>query len=302
MATNKAYKKYTTLLGFLLIYAALIITLIIWLFGAKGSVQRLDILQSPAIIVIAIVISVLTFTISSAVFAAIGKGKNNSALGMPDGSIRALIALSLIALFFILATQIYSKVSNSSVGKLERVSEDELKSLTVKDIVSRVKIDSLQNALYNSDNKIKVAKYLYFYNVEVKVPVNQEAGDMAKNIIASFTALIAAISGFYFGSASSKQNSDQKTDNTLNPKITPKNPVPPTGKQGVSMTFEWDVIPQNQPIVMQVIGDTAQPVPDVKIPNKFTYVPSNAATTITLKVYMKNNPAVSQEYPITITS
>jgi len=153
METSKIYKKYTIVISALIIYAALIISLIIWLFKDNGTVNNFDKLQSPATIILAIVISVLTFTVSSAVFAAVGKTQDNQALGMPEGSIRALIALSLISLFFILATQIYSKVSGGSIGKLQHVSEESLKDLSIKDIISKEKGDSLKNSAYDSTKK-----------------------------------------------------------------------------------------------------------------------------------------------------
>ncbi len=301
METSKIYKKYTIVISVLMIYAALIGALIFWLFKGNGAVNDFDKLQSPVTIILAIVISVLTFTVSSAVFAAVGKSHENQALGMPEGSIRALIALSLITLFFILATQIYSRLSEGSIGKLQRVSEESLKELSIKDIISKEKSDSLKNSAYDSTKKGVIPQYVYFYNVSVKVAAGSDAADMAKNIIASFISLIAAICGFYFGSAASKQSS---TPSTTTPpptsKITPKSPIPTTGKKGTLMTFEWNVVPSGQPILVQVTPDTIQPIVDPSNPLKFTYTPSIAAA-ITLKVSMKNNPTVSEEYKIDVS-
>lgn len=300
MPTNKTIKNYTIIGTVLLIYLTLIIGLLVWLFKGTAETQKDFMLQSPVIIIIAIVISVLTFTVASAVFAAIGKGKDDKALGMPEGSIRALIALSLIALFFILATQMYSRVSANGVGKLESMSEESLKDLSIKDIITKEKIDSFLNS--SADSLKTLHKYSYRYNVSIKVPVNSDAGDMAKNIIASFTALIAAISGFYFGSGASKQSADSKTDTSNTIKITPKNPIPSSVARGSQMTFEFDVSSSGQPITVQVIGDSTQPAVDPNNHLKFTYTPSaTAAANIKLKVFLNSNPANLQEYPITIT-
>lgn len=305
METNKIYKKYTIIIIFLTVYAGLITALIVWLF--KDSNQgNIDKLESPAIIVLAIVISILTFTASSAVFSAIGKLKDNQALGMPEGSIRALIALSLITLFFILATQIYLKTSQGTVGSLQHVPEDQLKDLSLKDILSKTKVDSIKNKEYDSARK-DTPKYLYYYDVESKLSVNTEASDMAKNIIASFISLIAAISGFYFGSASSRAAGASGTPDpppTPDPpspgKITPKSTIPGTGKKGTAMTFEWEVSPKGQSITVGITGDDAQPVADKSNPLKFTYTP-NTVGTVTLKVFLTNSPDISQSNTIVIS-
>jgi hypothetical protein len=222
-------------------------------------------------------------------------------LGMPDGSIRALIALSLIALFFIIATQIYSKVSQNAVGKLEHISEDNLKEFSLKDIISKKKVDSLKNPSYDVNSGDK-PQYFYFYDISVKVATNSEAADMAKNIVASFITLISAISGFYFGAASSKPNGGgSNTGSTPSLKITPKSPIPTTGQKGVPMTFEWEVSPPGQQISVQITGDTEQAVADAANPLKFVYTPGTIGA-ITVKVSLKNNSAISGVYPITITA
>ena len=151
-------------------------------------------------------------------------------------------------------------------------------------------------------NKGTTPKYLYFYNVTVRVAANSDAVDMAKNIIASFTSLIAAICGFYFGSAASKQSADpQKSTNpTQTPKIIPKSPIPTTGKKGQLMTFEWDIAPPGQQIKVQATSDTNQPVVDSSNLLKFTYTPSITGK-VTLKVYLINNPYVFQDYQIDIS-
>lgn len=308
MVTNKSYRRYTIISVFLAVYVILIGGLLYWVFKDRSLAEdNIDIntLQSPAIIIIAIVVSVLTFTVASAVFAALGKSNNYSALGMPDGSIRALIALSLITLFFILASQIYSRVSSASIGKLERMTEESIKELSLKDIISKEKTDSIKNPALIKDSTVRgLPEFVYLYTISVKVPTSSDAGDMAKNIIASFTALIAAISGFYFGSGAAKQSNDSKPDTKPDSpqpaKISPKTPLPSSAKKGEPINLEWEVFPPNQLITAQVIGDTSQPVTDSTNPLKFVYTPT-ATGIMVLKVSLKNNSSVSVEYKITIT-
>jgi hypothetical protein len=297
METNKIYKKYTIIVIFLLVYLVLIVALIWWLFKDANARGNLDKLESPAIIVLAIVISVLTFTVSSAVFSAIGKSKDNQALGMPEGSVRALIALSLITLFFILATQIYLKTSQGVVAPLSHMSEDQLKDMSAKDFLSKIKVDSMKASYDTTKQK---TLYAYYYDVNVKQAINPEASDIAKTIIASFISLIAAISGFYFGSASAKSASSSSGSDAPAGKITPKTAIPTTGKKGQQMTFEWEVTPHGQPITVEVTGDSARPAADAANPLKYTYTP-NTAATITLKVFLTNFPAISQVYSIVVS-
>ena len=301
METNKIYKKYTIIIIFLLVYVILIVSLICWLFKDSNAKGNFDKLQSPAIIVVAIVISILTFTVSSAVFSAIGKSKDDQALGMPEGSVRALIALSLITLFFILATQIYLKTSQGVIASLPHMSEDQLKDISIKDILSKIKVDSM-GVSYDSVKKV-YPKYVYSYDVVVKQPVNAEASDMAKTIIAAFISLISAISGFYFGSASAKSAASSSGSDGTNPtpgKIAPKTAIPTTGIKGQPMVFEWDVSPKGQPITVEITGDTAKPVADAANPLKYTYTPDTVGT-VTLKVFLTNFPTISQVYSIAVS-
>jgi len=111
---------------------------------------------------------------------------------------------------------------------------------------------------------------------------------MAKTIVASFISLIAAISGFYFGTSSNKPSTPGSDPKALPPgTITQKPPFPSTGTPGDLMSFEWNVSPLAQPISAEITGDTAQPIADASNPMKFTYTPSTTGA-VTLKVFLKN--------------
>lgn len=90
----------------------------------------------PALLVASVAGLIIALTVVAVVLSALGLGDRRQALGLPEGSVRALIALSLILIFAIIAiylfrslTPYYTKivVDNATQYQLVQPSEDQVK-------------------------------------------------------------------------------------------------------------------------------------------------------------------------------
>lgn len=116
-----------------------------------------------------------------------------SALGLPEGSIRAIIALLLIILFFITAVFLYADVSRPQAQRrLESIDETRLAAIPT---------DQIQELEQVSASPLR-------YNVSLRTEKNAESKDIAKQLVTTVSTLVVAIAAFYFGSNSVQQAVD----------------------------------------------------------------------------------------------
>lgn len=76
-----------------------------------SSIVGLPLIVIVGVIVLLIVISLVTFT-----FSVLGLASQKDALGLPDGSVRSIIALMLLVLFSILAIYLYNSVATGGAN------------------------------------------------------------------------------------------------------------------------------------------------------------------------------------------
>jgi hypothetical protein len=145
----------------------------------------------PILAIAGVVVLVLMLTIVTAVFWWLGLSNSTQALGLPEGSIRAVIALSLIVLFAILAIYLYANVSTG--GQLNTVQ-----NLSVAERDQFLKDHSTARDLAsNLANKSEdPAKALYTITYRSANPIGD---DFAKQLLVLLGTLMTAITSFYLG-------------------------------------------------------------------------------------------------------
>ena len=116
----------------------------------------------------------------SVVLANLGMRNKEEALGLPAGSIRAIIALSLIV-FFIISTIYYFQVIASPTQTLHGITQAQLGSITANQII----------ASYPDENGT--------YTVVLQGVSSQASTDIAKQVLTTLSTLVVAVSAFYFG-------------------------------------------------------------------------------------------------------
>ncbi|TGR84546.1 hypothetical protein EN866_33200 [Mesorhizobium sp. M2D.F.Ca.ET.223.01.1.1] len=141
----------------------------------------------PLLAIFGLIAVFISMSLVSMSFAIFGLDDKTQAFALPDGSIRAVIALSLIVLFSILSFYLYSNLAQSPIRVLENLSQTEqaeiAKSVGADHVISSVDVDGKQH-----------------FRMVIRDPKNPASEDFAKQILVLMGTLVTAISSFYFGS------------------------------------------------------------------------------------------------------
>ena len=153
-------------------------------------------LEGVVLLVAGFVTVALLLYLGTLVLRALDMGAPAEALGMPEGSIRALIAMSLILIFAIIGIQVFNA---GSVGT-EVVSSG----------LTQAQIDQLR-----ADGALVIAQSLQtpvpappaaaLYTVTTRTAMTQEAHDFGLQLMTTVSTLVVAVAGFYFGSRAVSQ-------------------------------------------------------------------------------------------------
>jgi len=172
----------------------------ITLYGKDGPSKGLE---GVVMLVAGFVTVALLLYLGTLVLRALDMGAPGEALGMPEGSIRALIAMSLILIFAIIGIQVFAAGSAGS----ELVSTG----------LTQLQIDALR-----ADGAIVVSQTLLtpvpappaeaLYDVTTRTVMTQEAHDFGLQLMTTVSTLVVAVAGFYFGSRAVSQATTTVSD------------------------------------------------------------------------------------------
>lgn len=175
------------------IVVAAVILLIVACLGVAMSLysgNRPLELTLPLLIISGVMMLLVTLALTAFVFSGVELTDKTQALGLPEGSVRSVIALSLVLLFAILAVYLYS--SMSSRGRI----------LEAKGLTQEASTQLKQNLLPGqfvfeqqvADNG-KTTVSVYY-----RETANPASDDFAKQLLVMIGTLVTAVSSFYFGS------------------------------------------------------------------------------------------------------
>jgi hypothetical protein len=135
----------------------------------------------PLLAIGGVILLVLLLIIATMIFSILGLADKGQALGLPEGSIRAVIALSLIVLF--------------TIPSVFHATARDIQSIVVKDKEGQplVTKDKEGEPLRNPDGTPK-----YFYDVSY-TSTNATSDDFAKQLLVLMGTLMTAITSFYLG-------------------------------------------------------------------------------------------------------
>jgi len=172
----------------------------ITLYGQDGPSKGLE---GVVMLVAGFVTVALLLYLGTLILRALDMGAPGEALGMPEGSIRALIAMSLILIFAIIGIQVFAAGSAGA----ELVSTG----------LTQVQIDALR-----ADGAIVVSQTLLtpvpappaapLYDVTTRTVMTQEAHDFGLQLMTTVSTLVVAVAGFYFGSRAVSQATTTVSD------------------------------------------------------------------------------------------
>jgi hypothetical protein len=151
-----------------------------------------------AVVLIGLALVVLLMAVLAIIYSGIGVANGDQPLGLPEGSVRALIAFSLLLTFVLMAAFLYTNISssqnqpwqNSNVSKaaLEALDRDYvvISKEQMKDDKGQPKTDADNQPLYN----------VTYYGRHSK-----EGDDLAKQIFTTLATVFVSVVSFYFGAS-----------------------------------------------------------------------------------------------------
>jgi len=188
--------------------------------GQPDNAVRLPVLAIGGVIALLVVIALV-----AGAYTLFGLADAKEALGMPEGSVRAIIALSLIVLFAILTIYLYSDVSHPEVCTLAGLSQDALDKFLTSEHGQKV-IATVSTPLNDGSSAYTV----YYQNISAA------GGDFAKQLLVMIGTLMTSVTSFYFA-AKPPLGANGSTSSTV-PSPEPTGVSPQEGDRGTTLALE----------------------------------------------------------------
>jgi len=215
-----------------------VVAMIFWVGTFIWQMKGGDALNLPLIIITGVVFLLIVLGLLTFVFSLLGLANEGEALGLPSGSVRAVIALMLLVIFAIVAIFLYSDIAASGrVQTIRNVKEPNLVELRKQLNVILVEEEKLAPAPAATP-ALPPAAAEKEYTVRYLNPASRAAEDLAKQLIVLLGTLVTAVSSFYFASSSIAAATKQQ-DATGGPDakiVTPRELKPNTAGQPLTIT------------------------------------------------------------------
>jgi hypothetical protein len=110
-------------------------------------------------------------------------------MGLPDGSMRAFIALLIVVLFFIIAIFLFRELQEQGPPRiLEQLTQAQVDTIPLADQLSRTRAGGTEESP--------------LFNVTVEQDVDESVKTYSVQLLATISTLVVAVSAFYFGTSS----------------------------------------------------------------------------------------------------
>jgi hypothetical protein len=161
----------------------------ITLYGMNGPSEGLE---GVVLLCAAFVSVALLLYLGTLVHRALGMGAPAEALGMPEGSIRALIAMSLILIFAIIGILVFTAGSAEGTETTSTgVTQEQIQALRADGALV------LSQTLLSPAPPSPAAP---LYTVTTRQTMTRESHDFGLQLMTTVSTLVVAVAGFYFGS------------------------------------------------------------------------------------------------------
>lgn len=200
-------KTYAIVSGTILLIAAFII------YDRAFPDFDTDAIRLSAIVLVGLALTVVFMAILVITYSVLGVENKDQALGLPEGSVRALLAFSLVLVFVCLAAFLFSEVNKpceNCAKTLERVPETQLNDLKNNFIVAVQQATNKDGSLAYEQIPLPgdtTGKQLTndikhpLYSVTYYPKQNANAADFAKQIFTTLATIFVSVVSFYFGSS-----------------------------------------------------------------------------------------------------
>ena len=180
--------------------------------------------------------------ILAAGFSSMSLADPKQALGLPEGSIRAMIALVLIMVFIIFGIFLFRKVGipdRTYLGSVIQMSDVKTPAGTKMPVILEAIPDKDKYVISRTDPKSKERINPNDYYVYTAIETSEEGKRLAQQLITTVGTLVVAIASFYFGttmasSAAKKEREEILAGQAVAPASNPviKDITPKEGEKG----------------------------------------------------------------------
>jgi len=146
----------------------------------------------PLIVILGVVALLATLAITAATFGLFEIADKGQALGLPAGSVQAVIALSLILIFAVVALYASSSSASKEVTSTG-LTAAEVKGIPAEQVVSK----QVENGSQGNAPTYEV----------VRAVEDEDLRDINTQLLTTVSTLVIAVAGFYFGSKSVQEGS-----------------------------------------------------------------------------------------------
>lgn len=206
-------------------FAAILLITVITFIGFITFFETKDGKWSPEVVlssllILGVIVLIVALTFMAVIFKTLDLTDPTQTLGLPDGSVRAVIALSLIIIFMISSVFLYWQIQSHEMDReyYQFITKEQLADIPKEEIVS---ITQINETCFNATRQVNTG--------------SKTANDIAKQVITTVSTLVVAVAGFYFGTrAVSVAKGAVATSDPLIRSIDPPNN---NGERGVEKTF-----------------------------------------------------------------
>lgn len=178
------------------------LSIIFYFFYANGHMNNKPAFTLSILLVASLITLIVSLSMMAVVYKYLGLDDRTQTLGLPPGSMQAVIALSLILIFMISCILLYEEVATvtTQITYATGLTQEMVNYLPKDEIIS-----INQSGFSNNET---------LYNVQLMItdPENQDSIDIAKQIITTVSTLVVAVAGFYFGSKSVSERSAAQSE------------------------------------------------------------------------------------------
>ncbi len=149
-------------------------------------------------------------------------------LGLPEGSIRALIALILILMFLLIGIYLFRSLSPTA-GVLNGLTKDQVLALGAQ-VASFTAVTPAPVTPVPGATVTPIPDTAITYNVTLVGAIGKDATSMAQQLLTTIGTLVVAVAGFYFGTRAVEVAHGVVSKQPIITKVTPSSNDGETGE------------------------------------------------------------------------
>jgi hypothetical protein len=184
METDRNWRKaseYIVLGAIVVGGAGLVMAGAVALLARNAALFRPEI-ALPVLIVVAVLGLLIALAVVSAILTALGSADRTQALGMPEGSVRAVIAVGLLLIFVTTSMYLFNALEFTS---------DLSTGLTATEFETLMAEHPERVAFFEKKGES--------YDVKLRTEVGERSSHFAVELLSILGTLVGTVSGFYFG-------------------------------------------------------------------------------------------------------